>query len=134
MKKYKINPEVALEISKLAIKHEKADFPKAPDILSVIGIESSFNPEAKSKLKHDPALGLMQVRPGIWKLDKKELHSIENQISSGTEILNSYYVKLKDKTKALHAFNMGLTDFNKGKTNPNYIDKFQKERTLYASL
>jgi len=58
-----IPEERAAEIVNLAFKYEKPIFPKARDILSVINIESHFDPSVISGLKHDPAVGLMQTRP-----------------------------------------------------------------------
>lgn len=54
--KYKsVDEQELVKIFNLAKKYEKPVFPKAADILAIIGIESSFNPNAVSKLKHDPA-------------------------------------------------------------------------------
>ncbi len=130
-KKYRIDPSIAYEIVQSAMKHEKAKFPKAEHILAVVGIESSFNHGAKSKLQKDPALGLMQVRPGVWKIDKNEMQEIDDQIRHGSQILDQYYQKLKDPAKALHAYNVGITAVKKGKRNQKYIDKFDKELRRY---
>jgi hypothetical protein len=37
-----------------------------------IGVESGFKSKTKSELKHDPAVGLMQVRPSICHLKPAE--------------------------------------------------------------
>lgn len=132
--KYKhIDPVLANQVAHLALKHEHQTFPRAEDIASVVGIESSFNPNAKSKLKRDPAVGLTQVRPKIWGLKKKDLATPEQQIQHSVNILSSYHSKLGDKDSAIHAYNVGITNFSKGKNlNPSYLEKFKKEREIYG--
>jgi hypothetical protein len=132
--KYDISKDQAVKIVKLAKQHEYADFPKAKDILAIVGIESSFNPNAQSKLRKDPAVGLMQVRPGVWGMKHSQLKgpgSIENQIKVGAEILNKYYKRLNDREKAVHAYNVGMTNFLKGKHNPAYVTKYKNELAFY---
>jgi Transglycosylase SLT domain len=133
LSKYKnVDPELALKIAKLAKKYEKPVFPKADDILSVVGIESSFNPNAVSQLKKDPAVGLTQIRPGVHKLDPKRLRTdIEHQIQKSSEILDQYNRGLKDPDAAIIAYNAGYGDYRKGNYNQNYINKFNKEKQLY---
>ena len=131
---YRINPDLAGHIVELAHKYEKDSFPTAKDILAVIGIESSFNPNAVSQLKKDPARGLMQVRPGVWGLAPGELKNAEDQIRIGSDILHQYYSKLKNKEAALHAYNMGITNFRKGKHNPRYVAKFARELQKYLDI
>lgn len=131
---YRINPDLAYHIVELAHKYEKDTFPKAKDILAVIGIESSFNPKAVSKLKSDPARGLMQVRPRVWGLNPAVFNNIDDQVKIGSDILHQYYTKLKSPEAALHAYNMGITNFKKGKTNPRYVAKFQNLRQKLADI
>jgi hypothetical protein len=133
--KYKVTDDFALKVARLAVKHEKPTFPKAEDILSVIGIESSFKPNVVSGLKHDPAVGLTQIRPGVWGIDPSKLKgNIENQVKIGANILKTYYDKVKSVPDALHAFNIGMTNFMKKKgLNPKYVQKFDAERELYEA-
>ncbi len=132
LKKYKIDPAVAANIVELAKKHEHAVFPKAKDLLAIIGIESSFNSKAVSQLKKDPAIGLTQIRPGVWGLNASELSKdIEQQISKSSEILAKYNTRLKDPMKAVHAYNIGITALLQGRENQKYVDKFEKELALY---
>lgn len=134
-KRYKIDRSKAKEIVTLAKKYEKEKFPKAEDILSVIGIESSFKPASTSGLAHDPAVGLMQVRPGIWGLSKTDLNTPEKQIKVGSEILDKYYKKLGTEDKAVHAYNVGITNFKKGENlNPGYVEKFKKTRDWIVAV
>jgi hypothetical protein len=133
--KYKHIPvEFAEHVASMAKKHEHAEFPKAKDIMAIVGIESSFNPDAKSKLKIDPARGLMQQRPRIWGLNHKtDLATPEQQIQKGAEILATYHKKFGgDADKAVHGYNIGETNLRKGQgLNPGYVEKFKKERQIY---
>ena len=134
MSKYKIKPELAVHIATMAKKHEHPVFPKAKDLMAVIGIESSFNPNAKSRLKISPARGLTQIRPEIWGLDhKKDLATPEQQIAKSSEILASYHKRLGgDDDAAVHSYNVGVTNYKRGTgLNPKYVDKFKNERALY---
>jgi len=135
-KKYKgVDDQTARQIADLAQKHAKPGFPRAVDILSVIGIESSFRPTAVSQLKNDPARGLMQMRPGVWGLKKSDLATIEKQIERGADVLHQYYEKLGSAKDALHAYNIGITNLRKNKgLNPKYVDKFRKEREQYDTF
>jgi soluble lytic murein transglycosylase-like protein len=134
-KRYKVDKVKAQEIVKLAKKYEKASFPKAVDILSVIGVESSFKPTAQSNLKNDPAVGLMQVRPKVWGLDKSDIDTPEEQIKIGADILHKYYNKLGSEDKALHAYNIGITNFKRGTgLNPKYVDKVNAEQSWYEKI
>lgn len=131
--KYRIDPRLARTIVVLAIKHEDKVFPRATDILAVIGVESSFNPSAVSKLRRDPARGLMQVRPGVWKIDPSELNDIEKQIVIGVRILKKYYARTGDEEGALHAYNIGITNYRAGKTNPAYVAKVEREKSFLTA-
>ena len=127
MVKYHVKQDFAEDVVNLALKYEKPVFPRASDILAIISIESSFNPKAVSKLKKDPAVGLMQVRPKVWGLDAAELKSsIEKQIATGSEVLHKYYMKLNAKEKAVEAYNVGLRNFHKGNGNKEYVAKYKK--------
>lgn len=130
--KYKVDPFLAGQIVEVAKKHARPTFPKTEDILTIIGIESSFNPLAVSKDKGD--LGLMQVRAGVWKLSRSELVKIEDQIKHGAAILAHYYEKLKNEEAAIASFNIGITQYLKNKSNSKgkvYLAKFNRERRLY---
>lgn len=133
--KYKVNPQVVQQVVSSAIKHAHTDFPTAKDLLAVVGVESSFNPNAISQLKKDPARGLMQIRPGVWDLPETSFKTIDSQIKTGAEILHKYYVKLGSREAALHAYNVGITNHKKGKgTNPRYVPKIDKEKSLYNDI
>lgn len=129
-----VDEELASKIVELAHKYEKPTFPRAKDILSIIGVESSFDPEAQSALKRDPALGLMQVRPGVWNINPQALEDVESQIRYGSDILHYYYKKLHNKEAAVQAYNVGLTEYNKGNGAPQYLGKYNNEMQLYAGI
>lgn len=130
-KKYRVSEELVQEVVDLAYKYESPDFPKAIDILAIIGVESSFDPSAKSQLKHDPAVGLMQVRPGIWNIKPSDLATVEQQIKHGSQILSHYYKKLGNAEDAVQAYNIGITNFNRGRRNERYVSKY---RNLVAAV
>lgn len=136
VKNRKVNPTFAKQVVLLAKKYEDPVFPKARDILAIVGIESNFRPNAISNLKRDPALGLMQVRAGVWKIDKKELADVEQQIRHGALILKHYYVKTKgDIPKAISAYNHGLTKVRRDDYDDRYFDKYSREmHTLYRPV
>lgn len=134
--KYHADPAVIRAAVKAAEKYAYSDFPRASDILGVISVESSFIEKSVSKLKKDPAIGLMQVRPGVNGLSRTDLSSIDDQIRIGTQILRKYYEKTGDKSAALHAYNVGLTNHyrsmtNPKKGNPRYAPKVERETERY---
>jgi hypothetical protein len=134
-RKFKVDAKIAKAIAQSAVKHEYPDFPTAKDILGVIGTESSFNPKAVSGLKKDPAVGLMQIRPGVWGIDPKNLRTIDDQIKVGAEILRTYYKKLGSRAEALHAYNVGLTNHQTGKLqNPRYVPKVIDNANMFEAL
>lgn len=134
--RYRVPFQQSLEIVKYAYKYQTRGLP-AKDILSLIGIESGFNPQAKSPLKIDPAIGVMQVRPQnnpIASLTPQELMTIEQQIRFGVAVFNYYQQKLKDKAHARQAYNVGLRAHREGRDNPKYEQKFQQERKFWAAF
>lgn len=134
LKKYRVSPDLAKKVASLAQKHEKASFPKAEDILAIVGIESSFKPNSVSGLKKDPAVGLTQVRPGVWGLNPQQLlGDVEMQIKTGSDILHKYYQRLGNAEDAVHAYNVGIGNFKRGNHNLKYVDKYKNEVRLYRT-
>lgn len=132
LSKYKINKDKAHEIVGSVLKHADPVFPKAHDLLAVIGKESTFNEHAVSNLKTDKAKGLTQVRPGIWGLKSGELDTIDGQVKQGAKILRKYHEKLGTPDAAFHAYNVGIGNYRRGKNlNPDYVTGVNKERKLY---
>jgi hypothetical protein len=129
LSKYKIGEQKAHQIVGAAMKHADPVFPKAHDILAVIGKESTFNEKAVSNVG---AKGLMQVRPKIWNLGHGELDTIDGQVKHGVAILKAYHKKFGTVDSTLHSYNIGETNFrNKKNLNPKYVENFHKERELY---
>ena len=133
MKHYNVNKEQAKKIVDTVKKHAKPTFPKVIDLLAIIGIESGFNPNAKSNLKHDPAIGLTQIRPKMWGLDASSLKSnIEQQIKKSVEILAHNYERLGNKDDAVHAYNIGISNvIHDKKPNLKYVQKWKEELKKY---
>ncbi len=124
-KTYQVDNDMVKEIVDKAHEHGSKDFPTAKDILAIVGIESSFNPNSKSSLRHDPAVGLMQVRPHVWHLHAHDLDTIEAQIKTGAAILRKYYKKTGSAEDAVQAYNIGIGNFRKGRRNEAYLAKYQ---------
>lgn len=133
-KRYRVSESLVQEVVDLAYKYESPTFPKAADILAIVGIESSFDPSAKSALRTDPAVGLMQVRPGVWNIKPGDLATVEQQIKHGAQILSHYYKKLGNKEDAVMAYNIGITSFNRGRRNERYVAKYRDAHQTMASL
>ncbi|MCK5011178.1 MAG: lytic transglycosylase domain-containing protein [Deltaproteobacteria bacterium] len=87
--------------------YECSQHPVTPELLTaLIVVESSANHIAVSK---KGAVGLTQVMPRIWQINKKELFNPYKNIEVGSEILK-YYI---DK----HGIKGGLSSYNSGKKN-----------------
>jgi len=77
-------------------------------VLCLIKEESNFNPLVENK---SGALGLMQIIPKYHKnkmdvlgINRNELFYIKNNITVGVQILNEYFGKTGDMTKALQKY------------------------------
>lgn len=131
--RYKIRKDLARQIVDLVHEYQYDDFPRAHDLIALIGIESSFRPHAVSKLKKDPAVGLTQIRPKIWRhlVKERELKTVDGQIKYAAKILNHYYNVLQNKHDALVAYNIGITARMRGDDNPRYLAKYLAEYGHY---
>lgn len=88
-------------------------------VLSVIQVESNFDPEAKSSV----ASGLMQINLDAWKeyfkIDEKRIFDIDYNISLGCRILKHYLDESGgDLSRALYLYNNGY-----GFNNEKYVPK-----------
>lgn len=134
-KKYKVPQKFAKKVVTLATKHADPVFPKAEDLIALIGVESNFNPNAVSGLKKDPAVGLTQIRPGVWNMDKEKLQSdIEHQIVTAANILKDYHTRLGNKDAALAAYNVGIGSYRNGQINPRYVPKIKAELSSLTDI
>ena len=107
------------------------DFPTITDILSIIGIESSFKP----KNEYQGAYGLMQIEFSSHSSEvtqAKDLFDVTTNIALGVKTLRQYYEMLQDKEAAVAAYNVGIGTYLSGKTNPIYVSKYQQERQFYG--
>lgn len=132
--KYDLDDQFAQQVVELAHKYEKPTFPRAKDILAIIGIESSFNPDAKSGLRRDKAVGLMQVRPHVWNMTPAELANTETSIATGSDILHLYFKKLRNRDAAVAAYNVGMSEYRSGNKAEGYVSKYMHELKLYAGI
>lgn len=133
---YKIDRKLATNIVQYAYKYQRDDFPRAHDIIAIIGVESDFIPTAKSKLKKDPAYGLTQVRSKMWNhvpMCQNVRDSVEQQVRCGMFILAAYYKELGSKDDAIHAYNIGLAAFQRGDNNPHYVPKYYAQLSKYQT-
>jgi len=117
------------------------DFPRQIDILSIIRVESAFNPNAfnpeNSKInptrKVPPSKGLMQVQNGTFRP--------KNNMIQGTSILREYYLKYcnRDIKCAIKSYNIGPGNYRKGKLKKSgniYFSKYKhykKQYTIYLN-
>lgn len=113
LKNYEVNEEKArlmVRSAELAARKYQLELEL---LMAIIFVESSYNPEAKSKAG---AIGLMQVVPK-WHLDKinpygdiEVLYDIPTNIEIGTSILMEYFRKEGNWLSALHRYNGSLQD------------------------
>jgi len=138
LSKYNVDQETVNQAVIYALKYERPTFPRAEHMIALIGIESSWRPAVRSTLKSDPAVGLTQIRPGIWKdkiSDPKKLNHIEYQIKYSAEILDEYHARIKHKKGTLLAYNVGLTAYRQLRYNQSYVVKFNREiKTLQLEV
>ena len=97
----KVPPVLAREIAKISLEKSAEHNVSFHVIVAVMEVESNFDPFSVSKLKSDPARGLMQVRYNVWKeaLGMKsayDLHSISGGIDAGTRVLRTYLDQTKN--------------------------------------
>lgn len=136
--KYKVDYKFAYKIADLAKQNERTSFPRAVDILAIIGIESSFKPNSKSKLAADAAVGLTQIRPKAWshKINASELATVDGQVRHGADILAHYYEVLGDRQGAVKSYNIGLNGYQQGKRTDaanRYAAKYRLELASYVT-
>jgi len=110
---------VAQEIAKYVLKESEEHNVPFVATLAIIEVESHFNPYAVSKLKKDPARGLMQVRYNVWHkqlgIEKRnDLHDIEMGIDAGCSVLRIYLDKTENNMKkALYKYVGGSEKYGK---------------------
>jgi len=137
LQRYRTDPVIVEHVVNVAHKYEHPDFPRATDILALVGIESGWNPFAKSNLEDDPAIGLTQIRPIVWKKmisSPAELYVIDNQIKYAAMILRQNYIKLKTKDAAVIAYNVGIGAYLESAFTPDFLNRFRSEVIKLSKL
>lgn len=129
-KRYDVDKAFATEVVNIAKGYSYKDFPTIHDILSIIGIESGFNPSNEYK----GAFGLMQIeylshKREVTKL--ADLYDISTNIQIGVKTLRQYYSMLRDKDSAILAYNIGIGSFLEGKRSEPYLERYKKEIKHY---
>lgn len=121
---YKKPLETVSQIVEYSKEFAHEEFPTQRDILAIIAVESSFNPEAKFQ----GSRGLMQV---LVKTHAKRIlgpFDVREQIRVGTEILREYYLQTgKVRDAAVMAYNVGPGAYQKGVRPDHYLSKFRRE-------
>ena len=120
--KYKVDGSLADKIVAAAHTHENktGDFPKAHHLLGLAATESSFNPNARSKLRRQPAIGLTQIRPKMNGLTPAHLASVDDQMHHASRILQKLRKHTSSDDDALTAYNNGLAATMRGGDSVNY--------------
>lgn len=99
-------------------------------LLALIATESSFNINAVS---HAGAIGPAQVLPSYWNHLHYNIHNPSENILAGAYILKEYKEKCGTWKCALMSYNIGITNFRKGKNKPaalRYYTKIKKKLKL----
>ncbi len=111
-------PTLAEEIATKILYYSATHGVPFVTVVGMMEVESQFNPYAISRLKRDPARGLMQVRFGTWKTklgleSKYDLHDISIGIESGVRILRLNLDSTKDNMRrALYMYISGVAKAN----------------------
>jgi hypothetical protein len=131
--RFKISPQLATEIVKLATEFSHATFPKRNDILALIAVESSYNVNARSRGCH----GLMQVEKASHRklIKGRNLHNPRVNIEVGSTVLHEIYEILHgNKRGSILSFNAGVGNFLKGRYESAYYTKYKKELKLLSGF
>lgn len=98
-------------------------------IISVIASESSFTKKPINNSVPD-AKGPMQVRTSVWaKSLEYDITDPAQNIYAGANVLRQYYDQCGSWTEAIKAYNVGITNWSKGKqklAQQRYAQKVQK--------
>ena len=95
-----------------------------PDILSIIRIESGFNPNALNR----NSIGLMQVNDGSWEL-------VQN-MTQGAALLRQYFIMTHSKAGAIEAYNVGIGNYFRSRlriSQIEYLTKFNNVQRRYQN-
>ncbi len=112
-----INLHYKVDAKKIVSKVQQQtdnSFPRTSDVLAIIAIESNFKEKAVSQAG---AKGLMQIL-------YRKTSSTKDNISAGIWLLREYKRRLKSERAAIHAYNIGIGNYLKGKRNQKYHKKY----------
>lgn len=97
-------------------------------MLALIATESSFIADA---ISNKSAVGYTQVVPSVWKDEiPYDLYDNAQNILAGAFVLRNYYLKLGNWDAALKAYNVGISDYKRGKkqkASKRYLTKIKFE-------
>lgn len=131
--RFKRSPDTVSQIydaTKAAASHYQLDH-SLP--MAIVAVESGFNPFAKS---HDGAEGVMQTlkASGVHPIEPQD---IEQSVYAGSGLFYAYYKQLGSLQAAVKAYNIGITNYVRGKhhkAGKKYLAKVEKELTYMASI
>jgi soluble lytic murein transglycosylase-like protein len=98
---YRANDRTLFRISRAVYKWGRVYGVSPYLIMSVAHRESNFNPNAVSPVG---AVGVMQIMPDVWQLDKSRMFDIDYNVQMGTKILKHYLDQYGDPGRALFAY------------------------------
>lgn len=119
--KYNVKADKIVDI---VYRETDQDFPKPIDVLAIISIESEFKYKAVSS---KGAKGLMQIL-------YKKTSTIEQNIQAGVWLLKSYKKQLGSEQAAIHAYNIGIGNYQKGKRAYKYHKKYLLAKDVLSTI
>lgn len=107
------------------------DFPRMPDILAIMYVESRFKFDAVNRNHSGSGTsnGIMQVNGGLF--------DVEKNIHQGVAILRETYLITHSKAGAVKAYNVGIGNYLRNRmptAAADYYVKFVKARRYYAKF
>lgn len=128
---YKIPLKTAQAIVHAAERYADPVFPKKLDILSVIAVESRFQPTVVSLGNY----GLMQVNLRSHKYSKAQLMTIDGNIKAGAAVLKECFSLTKGDIKgSILSYNSGFFGYKKGIYNPVYFTLFERNLRILKGI
>jgi hypothetical protein len=112
------------EVLKLARSLAYKDFPRASDILTIIRIESGFNPLAINSVSN----GIMQVNHAPF--------DVTENMRRGVALLREYYLMTKSIEGAVKSYNVGIGNYLNNimpAAAADYWSKFSSQLKAYEN-
>jgi soluble lytic murein transglycosylase-like protein len=117
---WNVHPNTAHQITQAAWKYGNTEHVTPHVLLGLMATESSFKFDARSKLKRDAAVGLMQVRPKMHGLKPTDFSTIDSQVKHGSELLKKFHTRMGNLKDGLTAYNNGVTATLRNRDNVNH--------------